>query len=156
MQTKEQEIAALIRSRNYYLVGIGGIPGAGKSTLAARLASLLPHAIVLPLDGFHLYRKDLNEEGLFFRGAPHTFDFIRLREKVRELRARKGFPVLFPSFDHAAKDPVEEAIVVGAEVEHVIVEGIYLFGDEVGLEDCWDLKLWVDCNLEEAMRRLTK
>ena len=33
--------------------------------------------MVVPMDGFHLYRKDLTLEGVRFRGAPFTFDLPR-------------------------------------------------------------------------------
>jgi pantothenate kinase len=57
------------------------------------------------MDGFHLYRKDLSPEGIRFRGAAFTFDLQAFKEKIIELLQRKTYPIMFPSFDHAAKDP---------------------------------------------------
>lgn len=34
---------------------------------------------------------------------------------------------MFPSFDHALKDPIENDISLEEDIEHVIVEGIYVF-----------------------------
>lgn len=42
------------------------------------------------MDGFHLYRKDLDEEGLRRRGAPWTFDLQGFRGKVLLLKGQGG------------------------------------------------------------------
>ena len=41
--------------------------------------------------------------------------------------------MLYPDFDHAAKDPAEDAIKIPGDGEIIIVEGIYIFSGEVGL-----------------------
>ena len=44
-----------LRSGSRRMLGIAGAPGAGKSTLAARLAEQLgTQAVLVPMDGFHL------------------------------------------------------------------------------------------------------
>ena len=54
------------------LLGICGAPGAGKSTLAARLVEALgPAAVTVPMDGFHLHDVEQARLGLGDRkGAP--------------------------------------------------------------------------------------
>jgi pantothenate kinase len=101
-----------IQSENNYFIGVCGIPGAGKSTISDKLKQSLPDSIIIPMDGFHLYRKDLDEEGTRRRGAPFTFDLKRFKEKLLELKQAKSFPIKFPSFDHALKDPIEGDICV--------------------------------------------
>ena len=34
------------------------------------------------MDGYHIYRKDLSEEGILKRGAPFTFDKDKLKEDL--------------------------------------------------------------------------
>ena len=50
---------------------------------------MLQNSIAIPMDGFHLYRKDLDEKGTKYRGAPYTFDLLKFKEKVKQLRAIK-------------------------------------------------------------------
>ena len=137
------------------MIGICGIPGSGKSHFSHKLHSLLENSIVVPMDGFHLYRKDLTTDGVRFRGAAFTFDLQKFQAKVKQLSTKQGFPFLFPSFDHAAKDPVEDTIVVKEDVKHVIVEGLYLFDKALEL-DCWDFKIWVECDIDIATERVGK
>lgn len=71
------------------ILGITGTPAAGKSTLAERLtASLYPNAVCVPLDGFHLAQRVLEELGIAERkSAPDTFDalgYIALLRRLRE------------------------------------------------------------------------
>ena len=59
-EKQAEQIAEVIKEKKCYLIGICGIPGAGKSTFAHQLKTFLPNSVVVPLDGFHLYRKDLD------------------------------------------------------------------------------------------------
>ena len=128
------------------LIAIAGIPGSGKTTLASTLASNLntiyhneaharsPNlpkvdadhpdpsqpdiAVAVPLDGYHLTRKQLSEmpnseEAIFRRGAAFTFDaggYYALVEKLRKPLEATTSTIRAPSFDHAKKDPVEHDI----------------------------------------------
>ena len=122
------------------LVGLAGSPGSGKSTSAAGMVGHVNAelgagtAVVLPMDGFHLYRAELDAmpdpaEAYRRRGAHWTFDGEAFVRKVREVRADDGI-VMAPGFDHGTGDPVEGAIAVGEGAEIVIVEGNYLLLDE--------------------------
>ena len=135
-----------------WLVAIAGIPGAGKTTVAADVASRIPGAAVIPMDGYHLPRAVLSADGLARRGAPDTFDPDALREDLTKL-LRNGQGV-FPAFDHAVKDPQAGAIVIPAGVPLVIVEGLYLLLGAWGLSPLFDFTIFLDCDLDLAMNRV--
>ncbi|XP_048138467.1 putative uridine kinase C227.14 isoform X2 [Rhodamnia argentea] len=139
-----------------YILGLAGPPGAGKSTLASevvqRVNNLWPQnassfdsqvepmdvAIVLPMDGFHLYRSQLDamedpEEAHARRGAPWTFNPELLLTCLKNLRDQGS--VYVPSFDHGIGDPVEDDIFVSLQHRVVIVEGNYLLLEEGVWED---------------------
>jgi pantothenate kinase len=118
-----------------YLLGITGAPGAGKSTFAEaesqRLAADGIAAAVLPMDGFHLPQAELVRLGRRDRmGAPDTFDVDGFIATLEQLR-RPG-PVVAPGFDRTIEEPVPGAIVIGADIRTVIVEGNYLLHDRDG------------------------
>ena len=89
----EREEALVRRARSparggRALLGICGAPGAGQSTLAARVAAVGPEAGVVPMDGFHLHDDEPARLGLSDRkGAPQTFDVPGYVALLRRLRA---------------------------------------------------------------------
>jgi pantothenate kinase len=101
------------------------------------------------MDGYHIYRKDLNEEGVRRRGAPFTFDFVRLRKDL--IKLRETGEGAFPAFDHAVKDPEENAIIVTKNDKVIIIEGLYLFLKELDLTGIFDYKLFIDRKFDEKV-----
>lgn len=140
------------RTPSPWLIAIVGIPGSGKSTVAAATASRVPGGVVVPMDGYHLPRSALNADGLARRGAPDTFDPDALRADLLNLReVRHG---AFPAFDHAVKDPQPEAIVVPPKASLVIVEGLYLLMRSWRMADLFDFSVFLDCDVETALNRV--
>ncbi|WP_030761721.1 nucleoside/nucleotide kinase family protein [Streptomyces sp. NRRL F-2664] len=135
MQTTAELVeraAALAARGGRRILGVTGPPGAGKSTLAARLAEALgPHsAVVVPMDGFHLAQAELNRLGRADRkGAPDTFDAAGYVALLHRLRASGGATVYAPAFDRSLEEPIAGSIAVPAEVPLVITEGNYLLHD---------------------------
>ncbi len=151
-------IAALQSARDgrRVLLGIAGPPGAGKSTLAARVVAAVPGAVLVPMDGFHLAQNVLDDLGLADRkGAPQTFDragFAALLRRLRGQRPGDG-PVYAPAFHRDLEQPVAGAIAVPADCPLVVTEGNYLLlWDEV--RDLLDEAWWVDLDGDERRRRL--
>lgn len=137
------------------VIAIGGIPGSGKTTLAqtvvagvnrllqaaAEAPGAEPVAMAVPMDGFHLTRAQLSamsdpERAHARRGAEFTFDgaaFLALVKRLRAVLPSSGPTestgpslILAPSFDHAVKDPVADAIVIGPGQRVVVFEGNYV------------------------------
>lgn len=148
------------------IVGIAGVPGAGKSTLAATLAERVNarhscSAVVLPMDGFHLSNAQLDAMKLRDRkGSPPTFDAPAFVATLR--RASHGECFAFPVYDRALHEPVvrdEPAQSLTSDTRLVITEGNYLLLEEQPwnelanvLHKCWTL----DVPPELAMQRLIK
>jgi pantothenate kinase len=142
------------------ILGLAGSPGAGKSTLAAQLAAGLGrHAVVVPLDGFHLADVELIRLGRLGRkGAPDTFDvagFLALLARIR--RAAPGETVYAPSFGRKLDQPIAGSIPVPPSTRLVITEGNYLLFSEPPwtevrsfLDETW----WVDLPATERRSRL--
>ncbi|KAJ3674721.1 hypothetical protein LUZ60_005337 [Juncus effusus] len=165
-------------SNSKYIVGLAGPPGAGKSTLAGevvkRVNSLWTKmplkdralnaeiATVLPMDGFHLYRSQLDatedpKEAHARRGAPWTFNPDLLFGCLQTLR--KEGSAYAPSFDHGVGDPIENDIFVSSQHKIVIVEGNYLLLEEETwnkIASLFDEKWFIDIDIETSMERVLK
>jgi pantothenate kinase len=118
-------VARAIRRRHAgrYILGITGPPGAGKSTLARRVAAACG-AVVVGMDGFHLANAQLRRLGRKDRkGAADTFDVEGFATLLRRLRAAGGPTVYAPVFDRSIEEAVAGAIAVeGDEVWYCDVD----------------------------------
>jgi pantothenate kinase len=141
------------------ILGITGAPGAGKSTLAAKLVDALDgRAVVVGMDGFHFANTELARLGRTQRkGAPDTFDAAGYVALLRRLRAAGPDVVYAPEFRREIEEPIGSAVPVPADVPLVVTEGNYLLlesppWDEVRplLDEVWFLQPPED----ERVRRL--
>lgn len=152
IRTLAARVAALSPVGQRVLVGIAGPPGAGKSTVAAMLVAELPHAVLVPMDGFHLTDAELVARGLRDRkGAPETFDSAGYATMLRRLR--DGEVLSAPDFDRVTDEPVPAAIPVTASARVIVSEGNYLLlWPEVRalFDEVW----WVSVDDDVRRRRL--
>ena len=140
------------------LVAIAGPPASGKSTLAARLADLIPKSRVVPMDGYHLDNATLDAQGTRDRkGAPHTFDVQSFASIVERARNAKTLP--YALFDRTADRTLPDAATLDASVETVLFEGNYLLHDAPHSRDLaphWDFSIFLEVPLATLETRLTQ
>lgn len=140
-----------------YLLGLAGAPGAGKSTVAEQLLAAFPgHAVVVPMDGYHLANTELARLGIASRkGAPDTFDSAGYVAMLARLRQRPdGVVVYAPEFRREIEEGVAGAIAVPPEIELVITEGNYLLLDQghwAGVQQHLDAVWFID--IDDDLRR---
>ncbi len=138
------------------LVALAGPPGSGKSTISKHLSMIISHpTIVVPMDGYHLYKKDLDTEGFKRRGAHWTFDSHKFVRDIRSLST--SFVGSFPSFDHHIGDPIENDITVSSSHRIIIIEGNYLYLSNppwTELLDLFDVKVFIKCDLQTIRERV--
>lgn len=151
------------------LVGIAGIPGSGKSSLARHVSNRIesirgPCCVTVSMDGWHYPRAVLDkmddpETAYKRRGAAFTFDadaFVSFAQRLRQ----EGMNELFaPSFSHADKDPIYNDIHINDSHKIVLIEGLYCC---LNLEpwrraaECWDLRWFIDTSPTIARDRLIR
>ncbi len=159
-------ISQLESSEARRVIGLAGLPGAGKSTFAARLAAQVNAAtapdtmMALGMDGFHFSKARLRQfpdpDAAFARrGAPWTFDAPALLRKLRELRGERT--VSWPSFEHEIGDPIADAFTVAPATRLVLVEGLYLLhpaDDFAPVGQFFDERWFLDVPWQIARERL--
>lgn len=152
-----QRAGALVDSRadavSRALLGIGGAPGAGKSTLSAALVADLRtsgrRVALVGMDGFHLAQVELDRLGRAERkGAPDTFDADGFVALLRRLRLREARTVYAPAFRRDLEEPIAGSVPVDPGVDLVVTEGNYLLLDDgpwaqvsTLLDECWYVDL---------------
>lgn len=133
------------------VLGVCGVPGAGKSTLAEALVAEvarrhgLGFVAHVPMDGYHLADVQLERLGLRDRkGAPETFDALGYAALLRRLREDVGRDVFAPGFERSLEQPLAGAMVVPGGTRLVVTEGNYLLLDRpewqearAGLDATW-------------------
>jgi pantothenate kinase len=135
----ERQSAANELQNHQLFVGIAGGPGSGKSTLAQKVAERINQrmkAVVLPMDGFHYSRAELQaiaastdndytyESLIARRGAPWTFDAEECIDKFTE--ARVNGKASLPIYSRVKSDPVVDGVSLTEETKIVLLEGNYL------------------------------
>lgn len=145
------------------MVGIGGTPGAGKSTLAEELRRDLvargESAVVVPMDGYHFDDIILNARGHRPRkGAPYTYDVAGFQHLLKRIKAREP-DIAIPVFDRTMELSRAAAEIISADTRFILIEGNYLLLDEEPwsrLRPLFDFTVFIEVPFEELERRLIK
>jgi len=145
-----------------FWLGIAGGPGAGKSTLSqlicSNLNSLGCSTIVLPMDGYHYSRQQLQDismkgdvtydELLMRRGAEWTFDAVRFVNDMK--KAKENGEALLPVYSRQKSDPVENGVQLLKSHRVIIVEGNYILNFDQerwsDLRNIFDEKWFISCS----------
>jgi pantothenate kinase len=150
---------ALVDDRRRAVLGICGPPGAGESRLAEELvAAIGQHAVLVPMDGFHLHDDELARLGRLDRkGAPDTFDAGGYAALLRDLGEQPEVVRYAPRFDRDREVSLAGAIRVEPGHRLVVTEGNYLLLDRpdwrdvrAQLDECW----YVDVDDDLRRQRL--
>ncbi len=112
------------------IIGVAGAPGAGKSTVAHRLADEIAGAVVVGMDGYHLAHSVLVERGdVELKGAIDTFDAHGYVTLLQRIRADGPETVWAPEFRREIADAIAGAVEVPRCARLVVTEGNYLLSD---------------------------
>ncbi|MFD1053825.1 nucleoside/nucleotide kinase family protein [Terrabacter terrigena] len=123
----------LVGERRRVVLGIAGVPGAGKSTLADAVVAGVAAArgddwvAHVPMDGYHLADVQLERlNALSRKGAPDTFDAAGYAHLLRRLVDEPDSWVYAPGFERTLEQPIAAAMVVPPSARLVVTEGNYL------------------------------
>ncbi len=155
------------------LVLLAGIPGSGKSVVAAlieryaRLTAGFPQIQAVGMDGWHLpnrvieARQIRDEAGRIVplasrKGSAESFD---VRALVRDIEAWLQDPSFtrFPAYDRRLHEPVADAVEVGTPI--MLLEGNYLLlpsGDWARLTELCSGAAWLDAPADLARESLAR
>lgn len=144
------------------IVGVAGIPGAGKSTLAARLVEAMDRqvpdtAALIPMDGFHLPHATLEARGQVSRkGAEFTFDVEGYVELLRRYRHAETVGT-FPVYSRQIENPMPANTGITLQTRVIVTEGLYLLLPQPPwsalaevIDECW----WLELPADTARKRL--
>jgi type I pantothenate kinase len=137
--TAEALVARLVVERRARLVAVTGGVAAGKSTLAAAVATALPCAVaVVATDGFL-------RSGHPRKGFPESYDAVALAAFLDAARTGDA-TASAPVYSHLSYDVVPGERAVVGDVDVVIVEGLHLAAPGFGVRDRFDLVVHIDAD----------
>lgn len=156
-----ERVDVLRRRSDRVLIGIVGEPGSGKSTVSAAILDVLGgDGTVVPMDGFHLSKRELTRLGRVDRkGAIDTFDGFGYLQLITRLRAADEPVVYAPDYVRGVEEAVAGSIAVPASVPVVLTEGNYLLDVAPpwdGLRQLFDETWYVQASQQVRVERLIR
>lgn len=152
-------VETLAAGRSRTLIGIAGLPGAGKTTAAVALVADLRArgvaAVQVPMDGFHLADAALEALGRRNRkGAIDTFDGDGYAALLARIRSDRSSTIWAPAFEREIEQPLAGAIEIPREATVIVSEGNYLLAERdpwPGVRALFDEVWFVE--VDDALRR---
>jgi uridine kinase len=135
------------------LLLIAGIPGSGKTTVAAHL----DHAVVISADDFYLDADDPrlpNHDGRPDWEALTALDVDALQSSLTELL--KGRRVTIPCYDMSSSSAVGKKLIDPEGACAIVVEGVHVFDLQLGVPAKISRVLIVSSRWKILLRRLKR
>lgn len=132
------------------LIGIDGGSSSGKSTLARMIRDKFG-ATLLPRDNYYRRQDDIppEERKNVNYDHPEAFDNELFVEHLCSLK--NGKDISSPVYDYETHNRSSESIhIIPSEI--IVVDGIMLLQNE-GLRNCFDFKVFVDCDEQTRLAR---
>jgi uridine kinase len=128
--------------RQVKIIGITGGSGSGKSTIARKIAEIIPDFVFIPQDNYYRSAEYINNEKItaYNFDHPDAFDNNLLHKHLQTLKSYN--PIEMPQYDFVHHKRKESFITVEPR-SLVIIEGLMILTDPV-IRDLIDLKLYVD------------
>lgn len=130
-----ERVERLASGRRRISIGIAGLPGAGKTTVAVALVADLRArgvaAVHVPMGGFHLADIALDALGRRDRkGAIDTFDGDGYAALLARIRSDLSTTIWAPAFERDIEQPLAGAIGIPPEATVIVSEGNYLLAEQ--------------------------
>jgi uridine kinase len=138
------------------LVGVSGIDGSGKGFVTAKLTKALraKSLNVAPIsadDWLNLPKVCINPDNYAEHFYEHAIRFDEMFEQlIVPLRDERSVDVLADRGDPKATVHRKHRYLF-RNIDVVLLEGIFLFKE--GHREYFDLKIWIECSFETALRR---
>lgn len=148
-------ISSILAAEAPIVIGIAGGTGSGKTTLAKKILSSLPDAVLIEQD---CYYKDLSHLSMQERiqtnfDHPNSIDFERLSQDIAALKNGQSIQKPIYNFKTHSRD-AGSTLVEPANV--IIVEGILVLTEEK-IRDLFDLKIFVETDNDvRILRRIER
>lgn len=134
------------------IVGIAGGTSSGKTTVVKKLSEFFPDEIsVICHDYYYLAHDDMSyeERCRLNYDHPKAFETERLVEDIKALK--QGEAVECPQYDFTVHNRAEGSLRIEPKPV-IIVDGILVLED-ARLRDLMDVKIFVDTDADERLRR---
>lgn len=152
------QVADLVEARGPRIVGIGGSPGSGKTTLARSVADALRdrgrRPVCTSLDDFCYPRSERERRGIGWRAMPGSHDLGLLIATLRTVRSGDA-PLTLPRYSPEIDDRIEPVTVVDAP-DPMLLDGWLLGSGAEGyqqIREHLDMFVFLDAPIDIARAR---